>query len=88
MDAKLARMLIRSAENDRFDRHWKRITDEMEENDGLWGNVCLHADSGTNMIAFRTMGGDGSFCSYVGCGQDGEPLCLVIDFFLAEQLTE
>ena len=84
MDARLARMLIRAAENDRFDRHWKRVTDEMEENDGLWANVTLHNESGANIVALRTMGGDGSFCSYLGYSQHNELLCLVADFFLAE----
>jgi len=88
MDAKLARMLIRASENDRFDRHWKRATDEMEENDGLWGNVCLHKTSRANMIAFRTMGGDGAFCSYFGYSKENELKCLVTDFFLAELVTE
>ena len=88
MDAKLARMLIRASENGRFDRHWKRATDEMEENDGLWANVCLHNDSRANMIAFRTMGGDGAFCSYFGYSEDNELKCLVTDFLLTELVTE
>ena len=82
MDAKLARMLSQAAENNRFARYWKRITDEMEENNGLWGNACLHADSGANLIAFRTMGGDGSFCTFFGYSDNDELLCLVTDFFL------
>jgi len=88
MDAKLARMLIRASENDRFDRHWKRAADAMEENDGLWGNVCLHDESRANMIALRTMGGDGAFCSYFGYSKDNQVTCLVTDFFLAELVTE
>ena len=88
MDARLVRMLVRAAENDRYDRYWKRATDEMEENSGLWGNVCLHRQSGVNMIVFRTMGGDGTFCSYLGYSSDGELKCLVTDFFLAELVTE
>lgn len=88
MDDKLARMLIRSAERDRFERHWKRVTDEMEENDGLWGNVCLHPESRANMIAFRAMGGDGTFCSYLGYSGDDELICLVTDFFLTERVKE
>lgn len=88
MDAKLARMLIRASENDRFDRHWKQVTDAMEENDGLWGNVCLHDESRANMIAFRTMGGDGAFGSYFGYSKDDQVTCLVTDFFLAELVPE
>ncbi len=88
MDAKLARMLMRASERGRFDRHWKRVTDEMEENDGLWGNVCLHDDSRANMIALRTMGGDGTFCSYLGYSGNNELMCLVTDFFLGELVTE
>ena len=88
MDAKLARMLIRASENDRFDRYWKRATDAMEENDGLWGNVRLHDESRANMIAFRTMSGDGEFCSYFGYSKDNQVTCLITDFFLAELVTE
>ena len=88
MDAKVARMLIRASENERFDRHWKRATDRMDENDGLWGNVCLHEESGANMIAFRTMGGDGSFRSYFGYSKDSELKCLVTDFFLEAMAPE
>ncbi|MCA8989264.1 MAG: DUF4241 domain-containing protein [Planctomycetaceae bacterium] len=84
MDAKLARMLIRAAERDRFDRHWKRVADQMEENDGLWANVCLHADSGMNIIAFKTLGGDGAFESYLGYSEDNQLVCLVTDFFLGD----
>lgn len=87
MDAKLARMLVRAAEKGSFDRHWQRVMNEMEENNGLWANVCLHEKTGANLVAFRTMGGDGSFHSYLGHLPDGTLVCLVTDFFLAEQAT-
>ena len=88
LDAKLARMLVGAAKKDRFDRYWKRVTDEMEENGGLWANARLHDDSRANIIAFQTLGGDGAFSSYWGYSQDGDLLCLVTDFFLENLVPE
>jgi hypothetical protein len=53
----------------------------------MWANVCLHEETRANMVAFSTMGGDGSFCSYLGYSAKEELVCLITDFFLAELVT-
>lgn len=82
MDASFARSLVRAGQN-QFGRLWKQVDDGMEENGGLWSNVNLGARSGANIIAFRTLNGDGAFSSYLGYTSDKVLVCLVLDFFLS-----
>lgn len=82
MDVTLARRLMRAKNRGRFDRYWKRVSDEMEENGGNWANVCLGESMAANMIVIKTFGGDGAFSSYWGYSMTGQRVCLVADFFL------
>ncbi len=84
MDAKLCRLLLRRSEQGKWDVQQKRIKDAMIENGGRWGNVCLHADSGANMLVFQTFGGDGSFATYWGYSSRGELVCAIMDMFLQD----
>ena len=82
MDRKVARTLLRRSDAGKWDRSWKRIEDSFADNDGLWANVCMHRESGANIVAFRTWGGDGTFATYWGYAANGELLCSVTDMFL------
>lgn len=84
MDAKLCRCLARKSEAGKWERYWKRIDDAMVENDGRWGNVCLHEGSGANMLVFQTYGGDGAYATYWGYSGTGDLICSVMDLFLED----
>jgi hypothetical protein len=82
MDQKVCRFLRRKAEDGKYERYTRRFQDSLGENDGLWGAYCLDAQSGANVVVFRTWGGDGVFPSFFGYNAEGQLVCLVTDMFL------
>lgn len=84
LDAKLARMLLRRVRAGRFEQYWKQLEGPLDENGGLWANVCLHQDSGANIFVCQTFGGDGAFPSFWGYSQNDELVRLMTDYFLED----
>ena len=82
MDHKVCRFLRRKAAAEKYETYIRRFQDALEENEGLWGNYCLDVESGTNVVLFRTWGGDGVFPSFFGYNATGEVVCLVTDMYL------
>jgi hypothetical protein len=82
MDHRVCQFLRRKAEADKCEKYSCRFQDALEENEGLWGSYCLDAQSGTNVVLFRTWGGDGVFPSFFGYNAEGEVVCLVTDMYL------
>jgi hypothetical protein len=83
MDNKVCRFLRRKAEAEKYEKYIRRFQDALEENEALWGTYCLDAQSGTNVVLFRTWGGDGVCPSFFGYNAEGEVVCLVTDMYLS-----
>jgi hypothetical protein len=82
MDHMACRFLRRKAEAERYEKFIHRFQDALEENEGLWGSCCLDAQSGANVVLFRTWGGDGNFPSFFGYNSEDEVVCLITDMYL------
>ena len=88
LDAKLLAKLRRLSERGHFDKYWDQMETEMEENDGLWSLTKLNDDPFANALLIRTMGGDGTFASYLGKSDAGDIVCFTTDYFLSDHATE
>jgi hypothetical protein len=85
IDSGLARFLYREAEHGKLERYQRRIEAEMDEKylpTWAWANVKLDERPETNIVAFTTGLGDGTYPSYFGLDSAGRPLCLVTVFNL------
>lgn len=87
LDLKLARLLIRKAKAGTLERFLRKVMAEFVEHDRptwSWANVILDEANGTNIVAFSTGVGDGSYSSFFGFSSDDRLVCLTTDFGLLD----
>lgn len=84
MDKEAAEILIQRLRDCKYSDF---LIDEMEKNymsTWDWANICLHPNTGLNMISFKSGWGDGVYASYFGYDEDGNITSLVTDFSIVE----
>jgi hypothetical protein len=79
MDAKVARFLRRKADEDKYEKYIRRFQDAMEETNGQWGSYCFDQITGSNIILFNTLGGDGTFPCYFGYNEKGSVASFLVE---------
>jgi hypothetical protein len=85
IDYSLARRLYRQAERGRVDRYQRAIESQLIEHGRPtwgWANIEVGTEPKTNIVAFTTGAGDGSYPSFFGLDDAGRPVCLITDFGL------